>query len=204
MENPFDQKARDWDKEKRHIERSEAIAKALLDMVPLSNKMNALEYGAGTGLLSFILKDRLAHITLMDSSAEMIKVADEKIKSSQVSNMRTIFIDLEKENFTGRFELIYSQMVFHHVSNIGLIIEKFNSLLVKNGYLAIADLYTEDGSFHGEGFDGHKGFDVKKLSSALKKNGFHNISSRQCFIIKKATDKGDEKEFPVFLQVAQK
>jgi tRNA (cmo5U34)-methyltransferase len=202
--NPFDQKARDWDKEKGHIDRSEAIAKALVEMVPVNKKMNALEYGAGTGLLSFILKDRLAHITLMDSSAEMIRVANEKIKGSNATNMHAIYIDLEKEDFTGRFELIYNQMVLHHVSNIGLILEKFNSLLVKNGYLAIADLYTEDGSFHGEGFDGHKGFDIKNLTSALKKNGFHNISSRQCFIIKKATDKGDEKEFPVFLQVAQK
>ena len=53
-------------------------------------------------------------------------------------------------------------------------------------YLAIADLYPEDGSFHGEGFTGHKGFDVEKLSSNLMNHGFTEIRFKQCFIIRRA------------------
>jgi hypothetical protein len=34
---------------------------------------------------------------------------------------------------------------------------------------AIADLYPEDDSFHGEGFAGYKGFDPEELSGLLKK-----------------------------------
>ncbi len=33
------------------------------------------------------------------------------------------------------------------------ILEKFHDLLNPSGYLAIADLYPEDGSFHGLSFD---------------------------------------------------
>ena len=48
-------------------------------------------------------------------------------------------------------------------------------LLNAGGFLAIADLYEEDGSFHGEGFTGHNGFDPENLSEILRKNRFRNI-----------------------------
>ena len=59
----------------------------------------------------------------------------------------------------GSFDLIYTLMVLHHVGDVETIIRKFRGLLNPGGYLAIADLYSEDGSFHGEGFSGHMGFD---------------------------------------------
>jgi len=55
--NEFDGKAREWDKDKMHMERSRAIAVEFEKMIPLNNSMRALEYGAGTGILSFLLKD---------------------------------------------------------------------------------------------------------------------------------------------------
>jgi len=68
----FDARAREWDKDKIHMERSAAIATEFEKMIPLKHSMKALEYGAGTGILSFLLKDRFSEITLMDSSAVMI------------------------------------------------------------------------------------------------------------------------------------
>ena len=70
----FDSRAREWDKDKMHMERSVAIAAVLEKMIPLSHSMKALEYGAGTGILSFLLKDKFSEITLMDSSQVMINV----------------------------------------------------------------------------------------------------------------------------------
>ena len=54
MLNEFDQKAGDWDKNPIHTERSEAIANAMLQRLPVEGGMKVLEYGAGTGLLSFL------------------------------------------------------------------------------------------------------------------------------------------------------
>ena len=157
----FDSKARDWDKEKMHLDRSLAVASELLKMIPLNSNMRALEYGAGTGLLSFLLKDRFSEITMMDSSREMVNATQEKIQAAAAKNMKSLFVDLEKEDFTCEFDIIYNQMALHHVCNIDSILGKFHFLLSKGGYLAIADLYKEDGSFHGEGFNGHNGFDIK-------------------------------------------
>jgi len=202
--NDFDSKAREWDKETSHVERARAIAAELLKTVPLKSTMKALEFGAGTGLLSFILKDRFAEITMMDSSSEMVKVAQEKIAAENASHMNAVRLDLEKEDYSGEFDIIYTQMVLHHVLDIDSIIGKFYSLLKKGGHLAIADLYSEDGSFHGAGFNGHKGFNMEELSSVLKDVGFVNIEHKHCYNQKRNIPTGELKEFPIFLLIASK
>lgn len=200
----FDSKARDWDKNQLNVNRSEAIATALLTRLPITDKMTALEYGAGTGLLSFILKDRLAEITLMDNSQEMIKVTQSKIAESGNKKMKALWIDLEHEDFQGQFDIIYNQMVLHHVGNIDLILSKFHALIKPGGYLAIADLYKEDGSFHGEAFTGHKGFDVDQLTRKLENLDFKNIEFRPCYSIQRENDKGDKNDYPIFLLTANR
>ena len=200
--NEFDGKAREWDNNPVHIERSEAIARSLLSVVPLNKEMHALEFGAGTGLLSFLLKHHFATITLMDSSGEMINVVRAKIAHQQITHMIPVQTDLETEDFPGLFDIIYTQMVFHHVANLDTVLKKFFRLLRPGGYMAIADLYPEDGSFHGEGFTGHPGFDVNWLSDKLHTLGFTGVSHRQCYSIKKPGPDGIS-EFPVFLMTAR-
>jgi len=204
MVNEFDSKAREWDKNQIHIERSEAIARAFLKAIPLKRKLKALEFGAGTGLLSFLLKDKFSGIVLMDNSAEMINVIRGKIKGQNIRHMKPVLINLEHEDYAGEFEIIYNQMVFHHVDDIETILRKFHNMLVPGGFLVIADLYHEDGSFHGEGFTGHKGFDVDWLSGRIRDAGFTNISHQQCYAIKKTSETGQVKEYPVFLITASR
>jgi hypothetical protein len=76
-------------------------------------------------------------------------------------------------------------------------------LLNPGGYLAIADLYAEDGSFHGEGFNGHKGFDVENLQNRVSSKGFIDLKFKQCFVISKITEDGSTKDYPLFLLVAR-
>ena len=61
--------------------------------------MKALEFGAGTGLLSFLLADRLAEITLMDNSTEMINVIKGKISGQEMHHMKPVLINLEHEDY---------------------------------------------------------------------------------------------------------
>jgi len=204
MLNEFDAKARDWDNNPVHTERSEAISKALLQVLPLHPGMKAMEFGAGTGLLSFLLKDKLGEITLLDNSAEMTRVVREKIDKQQIRNMHPLHINLEKESFSDMFDVVYTQMVFHHVVNIELIISKLHKLIRPGGFLAIADLYPEDGSFHDEGFTGHKGFDPEWLSEKLHTAGFIIISCQHCYTIKRKIDSEQCREFPVFVMACSR
>jgi len=203
--NEFDIKAAGWDNNLMHHERSKAVADGIINTIPLNKQMTALEYGAGTGLTGFLLKDHLKEIILADSSTEMIRIMNEKIKASGATNLKTLFLDLEKTDLKGiRPELIFSQMVLHHVMDTGSIIRKFNNILNPGGYLAIADLYAEDGSFHGEGFTGHKGFNPDVLAGEIYRHGFKDISHRKCFVVSKKIGESEMKQFDLFLITAKR
>jgi len=201
--NEFDIKAAEWDKNPMHWDRSEAIANEIKTLIPLRKDMKALEYGAGTGITSFLLKDHIREITLMDNSTEMVKIMNEKIRTTKVENMEALNFDLEHNEYKdGKFDLIFTQMVLHHVNDIETIIRRFSKLLNVGGYLAIADLYEEDGLFHGDGFTGHKGFNIEKLSMILEKNGLNNISHKTCFVIDRKISESETAKFDVFLLTA--
>lgn len=196
----FDARAREWDKDKMHLDRSAAIAAHLEQMIPFDQSMKVLEYGAGTGILSFLLRDRFSDITLMDNSKEMIKVCIEKAEHYKTSHIHPLWIDLEHKAFAGKFDLIYNQMVLHHVNDYAALIHRFSTMLNPGGYLAIADLYPEDGSFHGPDVTVHLGFDTEKLSEILSNNDFKDINYQTCFEVKRESGKN----YPVFLLVGQK
>jgi tRNA (cmo5U34)-methyltransferase len=205
VKNEFDLKASDWDENPMHHARSEAIAKELLRLIPLKKEMRAMEYGAGTGILSFLLKDHFDEILMMDSSVEMVNVTFKKIDATGVKNLKPIIFDLEHETYTdSSFDLIFTQMVLHHVNDIENIINKFYKMLNPGGYLAIADLYSEDGSFHGEGFTGHNGFDIDELTSVLNRCGLRVTSAGQCFVINRKIAEKETNQYPVFLITANR
>jgi tRNA (cmo5U34)-methyltransferase len=203
--NEFDIKAAGWDENPMIWNRANAIANEIKKNLPLKKTMTALEFGAGTGVTSFILKDSLKEITLMDNSREMVKIMDEKIKETGVKNLKTVNFNLEHENYNvAKYDIVFNQMVLHHITDIRDILNKFFNLLNPGGFLASADLYPEDGSFHGEGFTGHKGFDPVELSKLVANTGFENISFQKCFVINKQLSESVTKQFEVFLLTANR
>ena len=154
MENHFDNVAHDWDKNKIHIDRTEAIAKEMLKMLELNPNMKALEFGAGTALLSFALKDYFSEIVLMDNSIEMTKISTSKVIEGKINHIKPLFFDLEKNDYINtKFDIIYTQMALHHVEDVEVILNKFYNLLNPQGVIAIADLFKEDGTFHDYNFE---------------------------------------------------
>ena len=156
----FDQRAKDWDSDPAKVERAWTVAEAIRKAVPLTTVMNALEYGCGTGLLSFALQPDLGQITLADTSQGMLDVLAGKIAAAGVKNMHPIRLDLLSDpRPLEHYRLIYSLMVLHHIQQVQSIIEIFHAMLEPNSYLLIADLDKEDGSFHTDGTtDVHRGF----------------------------------------------
>jgi tRNA (cmo5U34)-methyltransferase len=205
MKNHFDTAAADWDKNQMHLKRTKAIAKCLLKMVDIQPDMFAMEFGAGTGLLSFALQHKFSEITLMDSSEGMIEATTEKLLHTKYTHLLPVLFDLEKNDFTEKkFDLIFSQMALHHVKDIDSMMEKFYMMLYPQGILAIADLYAEDGTFHDFAFDGHFGFNPLDLSAKATNKGFSLRSIKKCYTIVRELPDGDVKKFPIFLFVAEK
>jgi ubiquinone/menaquinone biosynthesis C-methylase UbiE len=159
----FDERAREWDSDPDKVKRAHAVADAIRKAVPLVKSMNALEYGCGTGLVSFALQSNLDCITLADTSQGMLDVLNEKIADAGVTNMRPIRLDLAVDPLPAeRYHLTYSLLTLHHIADTKNILTQFHALLEPNGYLLVADLDQEDGSFHTDGStDVHLGFERK-------------------------------------------
>jgi ubiquinone/menaquinone biosynthesis C-methylase UbiE len=201
----FDEQARDWDSDPKRVERARAVADAIRKTIPLSQEMKALEYGCGTGLLSFALQPDLGEITLVDTSQGMLDVLQEKIAKAEVTNMDPVRLDLASDPLPDeRYDLTYSLMVLHHIRDAKGMLSKFHDLLRPNGILLVADLDQEDGSFHTDGStDVHKGFARGELQKMVEEAGFENVSFTTAYEIKKQIG-NEEKVFPVFLMAAQK
>jgi len=194
----FDARAATWDEDPAKRARAVSVATAIRRRVDLSRRPRALEFGAGTGLLSFELAGELRSALLVDTSAGMLEVADAKIAASSAAHFATRRIDLVSEDLAETdFDLVYSMMTLHHVPDTPAILRKLHGLLVPGGAIAIADLDAEDGSFHGSGVDVHHGFDRAQLRADLAAAGFREVVFDTCFELKRG-----ERVYPVFLVTA--
>src|SRR5215216_6340801 len=201
----FDERAKDWDSDPKKVERARLVAEAIRRAIPLSREMKALEYGCGTGLLSFALQSDVGQITLADTSQGMLKVLSEKIARAGVTNMHPVRLDLASDPLPAeRYDLTYSLMTLHHIQDANGILVKFRDLLTPHGYLLVADLDKEDGTFHTDGTtDVHLGFERGELRKTVENIGFENVTFSTVYEIKKKIG-NEEKTFPVFLMTAQK
>ncbi|MCU4166086.1 class I SAM-dependent methyltransferase [Carboxylicivirga caseinilyticus] len=202
----FDNQALEWDKDPQKVERAEIFAKEINDFIHPDNKMSAMEFGCGTGLLSFKLKDNFKSIILVDNSEGMINVLKEKIDKGNIKNFTPLKIDLfDHEIPLPKIDVIYTLMTLHHMTDINKTLKVFNSTLASNGYLCVADLVKEDGSFHSHlnDFDGHNGFDKDELSEKLEESGFKVVYYKECYVIEKKMG-AKIKKYPLFLMICKK
>jgi len=200
----FDLRARDWDCDPLKVERARKVADAIRKNSRLTPGLVALEYGCGTGLLSFALQPSLGSITLADSSAGMLKVLRDKIAASGLHNMSPLRLDLATDPLPDqRFDIIYSMMTLHHIADTRRVLAGFYTLLNQPGCLFIADLDKEDGSFHGSDFDGHNGFDQAELTADLVRAGFGQVRFSIVHEMVKVVG-GKPRSYPLFLMTAEK
>ena len=201
----FDEKAQNWDTEER-MKRAQMIAKEIEKAIAGVTYHNALEFGCGTGLVSFNLLLVVREITLIDSSEKMIRVVKNKIKNCAIHNMSALEMDIVKDDqLPAQYDLIYSSMALHHVADTKKLLSKLYKHLEKGGRICIVDLTEEDGSFHREDkeFDGHNGFNPMDLAELFKKTGFIEIESNVFYSgIKEA--EGGKVPYSLFLMTAKK
>ncbi|MHB1146174.1 MAG: class I SAM-dependent methyltransferase [Lutibacter sp.] len=204
----FDKQAKEWDNDPFKTERAITIANEMADFIQPNKTMNAFEFGCGTGLLSYQLKDFFGTITLADTSEGMIKVLKEKIANENIRNFKPLLADLLEDGFAvieNEYDVIYTLMTLHHILDINKILAIFHTMLKTVGYLCIADLVQEDGSFHSNvpDFNGHNGFDTEELYAILSKNGFEIAYNEIPLEIEKEFDKKVRK-YPLFLMICKK
>lgn len=201
----FDKKAATWDEDPMKVERSQLIAIQIKEYFDGRQFVDGLEYGSGTGLLGFEFVDACDHLTLMDESSEMIRLANEKAKAYPDGKVEAIQYDLLKDPLPKkRFDIIFTLLTMHHIHDTSSILNKFNKILKPGGVLVIIDLEKEDGTFHVGNFDGHLGFEREDIETQLNEHALNPIAYKTVYTIVKRKGEEGERGYPLFMSVSEK
>jgi 2-polyprenyl-3-methyl-5-hydroxy-6-metoxy-1,4-benzoquinol methylase len=197
----FDAAAASWDEEPRRIKLAKEISDTIRQVLTLSPEWDAMDFGCGTGLVTLRLAPFLRSIVGVDSSRGMLDRLDAKIQAAGLSNIHS---SMAEEIFevppVARFHLITCAMTLHHIQDIVPLLKSFHALLHPGGHMALADLESEDGTFHDDQTGVfHHGFSRKELVELINLGGFVSVSVNSVVEIVKA-----EQHFPVLLATATK
>lgn len=177
----FAHKAQEYDKGSQRVANVTAIVETIKRQIGLKKDMHLMDFGAGTGLLLAGIAPYVYKITAIDVSSSMIAELENK-RANLPCELEILPVDLTMNDVCvdDRFDGIISSMTLHHIANIPAIFTKFKDLLKPNGFLALADLDSEDGSFHDKGQDTgvyHFGFDREYISQVAQNTGFINVET---------------------------
>jgi 2-polyprenyl-3-methyl-5-hydroxy-6-metoxy-1,4-benzoquinol methylase len=202
----FDAEAASWDEKPERVKLATELTAAITAALPLSPRMKALDYGCGSGLVTLGLQPLVAHITGADSSVGMLDVLAKKALDQHLTNVVTRHIDLERrERLDGHFDLIVSSMTLHHIRDVAALVGDLTHMLKPGGWLALADLEAEDGSFHGDPTGVfHHGFERDYFRNLLTAQGLSDVAVVPAATISKPHPEGGNRSYPVLLAFGRK
>ena len=162
--------------------------------------MRIMDFGAGTGLLIEQVAPLVGHIAAVDVSRAMLDQLAQK--PALQDKVEVHCQDITREPLAQRFDGIVSAMAMHHVEDTPALLAAFAEHLEPGGFLAVADLDAEDGSFHPADTEGvfHHGFDRDRLQGQLGDAGFANVH----FVTAAQVQREDGHTYPVFLVTARR
>jgi ubiquinone/menaquinone biosynthesis C-methylase UbiE len=103
---------------------------------------NAMEVGCGTGAFARCLAERAGHVTALDLSPEMIRVA--RSRSAKFSNIEFHVADVMSWDFpAAHFDCIANIATLHHLP-LREIILKLKAALKPGGVLLVLDLFESE------------------------------------------------------------
>ena len=202
----FDKEAAQWDANPGRVKLAQDVADAMIREVSPTKDQDVLDFGCGTGLVTLKFQPLVRSITGVDSSRGMLDVLASKVRDRKIGNVRTQFLDLEHGGkVKGQYQLIVSSMTLHHVPDPAALITQLAAALLPGGILAVADLDTEDGSFHGDNTGVlHLGFDRKRVKGFLAQAGLSAVRDVTAAVVTKEIEEKGRREFPVFLIMGKK
>mgnify|MGYP003382728867 CR=1 FL=1 len=199
MTDLFRDKASDWDARPTPTQISEGVFEALKVRVSLAPEMSVLDFGAGTGLLIEKIAPFVGRLLAVDVSQAML----EKLltKPALAGKVEVFCQDILERPLGQHADLAVSAMAMHHVKDTHALATALFDHLKPGGRIALADLDTEDGSFHPAQVEGvfHQGFDRSSLGRILSDAGFADVDFGTACVVEK-----EDRRYPVFLVTATK
>jgi cyclopropane fatty-acyl-phospholipid synthase-like methyltransferase len=198
-EDLFANKSKSWDMNSQRVQNAKGIAELIVKNIKLDKSMELMDFGAGTGLLSYFVAPYVKKIVAVDNSPSMLLEFESKCDEFACET-EVIEKDLSVDSLERTFDGVISSMTIHHLEDIIALFEKLYSMIKDGGFIAIADLDSEDGSFHSNNAGvHHHGFDREALQLIAEDAGFKDVKFDLASTINKP-----HRSFTVFLLTAVK
>lgn len=169
--NVFEQMAKRYDTEER-IELAKVIVKEVRRELRNSNSKSLIDYGSGTGLISLELSDLVDSILLVDSSKQMLEVAEAKISHKGITNSKILYSDFTEESPEFKADIVLMSLVLLHIPDTKKILHELFNILNNGGKLIIIDFDKNDKIKHPKV---HNGFSHEEVKKRLSEVGFKSI-----------------------------
>lgn len=170
--NIFDQIAKKYDS-KQQIELAEIIIEEVRPKLQDSKPKTLIDYGSGTGLIGLKLTDLVDSVVLVDSSKQMLEIAEDKISSLEITNANVVCSDFTKETPNFKADIILVSLVLLHIPDTKKILQKLFNILNDDGELIIIDFDENDNVSHPKV---HNGFSHEELKKMLSDTGFKSTT----------------------------
>lgn len=160
--------------------------KGLLEFIPKNKNQSILDLGCGTGKLTSQLIDFAGTVIGVDSSENMIERA-----KKQYSNIKFMVCDAFNLPFEKQFDVVFSNAVFHWISNHNALLKQIHKVLKPNGLLicefgANGNIATIENAFMNVCKDAGYSY-TPKFNFPIKEH-FSNLLENNSFIIDKIYD----------------
>ncbi len=189
--NVFEQLAKKYDTEER-IQLANIIVKEIREELQNNHSKSLIDYGSGTGLIGLELADLVNFILLVDSSEQMLEIANAKISSREIANSKVLHADFTKEIPALKSDIVVMSLVLLHIPETERILQALFNILNDGGKLFIVDFDKNDNVSHPKI---HNGFSHEELKRKLSKVGFTSTVTRTFYHGEKIFAKQDASMF---------
>jgi ubiquinone/menaquinone biosynthesis C-methylase UbiE len=169
--NVFEQMAKRYDTEER-IELAKAVFEVVRPEIRDSKSKSLIDYGSGTGLVSLALTDLVDSVLLVDSSKQMLEVAEAKISHKGITNAKVLHSDFTGETPELKADIVLMSLVLLHIPDTKKILQELFNVLNEGGKLIIIDFDKNEDIYHPKV---HNGFVHEELKKTLSEVGFKSL-----------------------------
>jgi ubiquinone/menaquinone biosynthesis C-methylase UbiE len=169
--NVFEQMAKRYDTEER-IELAKVVTEVVRPEIRDSKLKSLIDYGSGTGLVSLALTDLVDSVLLVDSSKQMLEVAEAKISHKGITNAKVLHSDFTGETPELKADIVLMSLVLLHIPDTKKILQELFNVLNEGGKLIIIDFDKNEDIYHPKV---HNGFVHEELKKTLSEVGFKSL-----------------------------
>ncbi|GGC37454.1 ArsR family transcriptional regulator [Novosphingobium marinum] len=141
----FARHADEWDKLRSLHSPDEPVEAALVEALGRASLGRLLDIGTGTGRIAELLAPKSSHVTALDKSPEMLRVARARLQSLPAGDL-----DLVRGDFTdlpfadAAFDTVVFHQVLHYAQEPAVVLAEAARVASPDGRIAIVDFAAHD------------------------------------------------------------